>query len=151
MDQVVMPKDNLERLIKHLVHIEEQKERILSEYYSAITAERRSVEVFIDEYIKNVEAYISDCQARGAECSSLVIIGSTVEIEDIQYQEIDHYQIINPFESNIRGKTNTASFLSPMGRALLLRKPNEKVIVETPAGKFQYKILSVEMFENKCN
>lgn len=150
MKREVMPKIVFERLIKHLVSIEEQKERILKDYYSALTTERRSFELFIEDYIKKVEKHISNCQVSATvkEFCPRCIIGSYVEIEDVEYKETEKYHIISPFENNLRDVTQTASYLSPMGRALLFKKPNEEFVVETPAGKFRFRIKSIDMFEN---
>ena len=149
MEKEVVPKAVFENMIKHLVHIEEEKDKILSEYYSAITAERMAFELFITDYIKKIEEYIANCQASETvnDFFPRIIIGSTVEIYDMQYNEAEKYQVISPFGNNILPRTLTASHLSPMGRALLHKKPNETVIVDTPAGQFTYKILSIEMFE----
>lgn len=151
MEKETVPKEVFEKLVKHLVNIEDQQEKILNEYYAALTTERASFEFFITDYIQKVEKYLSSCEVSETinEYCPRIIIGSTAVVEDVELKEKEKYQIISPFENNAKSIVETASYLSPMGRALLMKKPHEEVLVETPAGKFPYKILSVEMFSHQ--
>ncbi|MGE4284347.1 MAG: GreA/GreB family elongation factor [Clostridia bacterium] len=147
MSKEVVSKQMFEIMVKHLVNIEEEKEQVLGKYYPDITEKRDAYEAVITEYIKKIEGYISNYKVDDAIKSACpcVIIGSIVELEDLQYNEIEKYQIVSPFESKMAFKTETASYLSPMGKALLLKRPNEQVNVETPMGKFAYIIKSIEV------
>ena len=153
MEKEIVPKEVFEKLVKHLVYIEEQQEYILNDYYAAITAERVSFESFMADYIQKVEKYLSSCEVSETinEYCPRIIIGSTAIVEDVELKEEEKYQIISPFENNAKGVIETASYLSPMGKALLLKKPHEEVLVETPVGKFPYKILSIDMFPHLTN
>lgn len=150
MKKEIVPKKIFEMLVKHLVNTEEQKDRILSEYFSAFTAEQVAFEGMITDYIKKIEEYIASHEiGETVEVfCPFVIIGSIVEIENMQFNEVDKYQIVSPFENDIGSTTDTASYLAPMGKAMLLKKLNEVFIVETPVGRYSYKIKSIDMFGN---
>ena len=52
------------------------------------------------------------------------------------------YQLVSEEESDIRqGKI---SVKSPIGRALVGKNPGDKVVVEVPAGRIEYEILSID-------
>ncbi|MBZ4647049.1 MAG: hypothetical protein JG777_2538 [Clostridia bacterium] len=147
MAGIVLPKSVFEVLVKHLVDIEEEKEQLLERYYPDTTKEREAFEDFINNYIKEVEGYISNAKVTKStkKTCPFVIIGSVVEIEDLHYNEVEKYQIVSPFESNSNSNADFASYLSPMGKALLLKKVKDKVMVETPMGQFTYIIKSIEI------
>ncbi len=71
-----------------------------------------------------------------------VRIGSTVTIREEGSSEDERYTIVGAAEANPRdGKISQKS---PIGAALLGRKKNEKVTVETPNGKVVFKIRKIE-------
>ncbi|HUQ85103.1 MAG TPA: transcription elongation factor GreA [Candidatus Limnocylindrales bacterium] len=68
-----------------------------------------------------------------------VYIGSTVTLADEKKERT--YQIVGDLEANPgEGKL---SLLSPIGRAIVGKKLNTEVEIETPAGKFTYKITKI--------
>ncbi|NLY44356.1 MAG: GreA/GreB family elongation factor [Clostridiaceae bacterium] len=143
----VLSKAVFEMLVKHLVEIEEEKEQILGKYYPDTTEERELFIDLIDNYIGKIEEFIYKAKVKkdAEEACPFVIIGSTVEIEDMHCNEIERYKIISPFESNSNVNIDLASYLSPMGKALLLKKVNDIVLVETPMGQFTYIVRSIKL------
>ena len=71
-----------------------------------------------------------------------VQIGNTVQLHDIEFDEEVEYTIVGSTEVNLA--ENRISNESPIGRALLGAKKGATVDVEAPAGKIQYKILSIK-------
>ncbi|MEW8971505.1 MAG: GreA/GreB family elongation factor, partial [Mesobacillus sp.] len=65
-------------------------------------------------------------------------------VEDVANDERISFYIISPFSSNqeIDEYENCASYLSPVGKALLLKEPGDQVIVETPSMIQEYRIKS---------
>jgi len=56
--------------------------------------------------------------------------------------EPETYHLVGPAEANpLEGKISDAS---PLGRALLGKRPGDKVTVNAPDGSFEYVIISVE-------
>jgi transcription elongation factor GreA len=73
--------------------------------------------------------------------SEQVNIGSTITIQEDDY-EPETWFLVGPNEADPRkGKI---SHESPIGKALLGHKVNDKVEVVTPAGKIQFKIVKIE-------
>lgn len=143
----VMSDSMFNALVKHLVDIEEEKERIVHEYYPNITYERDNFNQLIGGYIKQIEGYISKAKVdkAGSDICPFVTIGSIVEVEDLTYQETEKLKIVSPFINKVNMKCNCASYLSPMGKELLLKRVKDKVEIKTPVGKCIYKIKSIEM------
>lgn len=153
MNKTRLSKEVFEILVKHLVDIEEEKERLLERYFPETTDDRQNFEAMIDEYFKGIENYISITKVNDivkSECP-FIIIGCVVELESEEDDESETYQIVSPFESKLSSNFDYASYLSPMGRALLLKRKGDKVDIETPMGKFTYIIKNIkipqEMFE----
>ena len=71
-----------------------------------------------------------------------VQIGNTVRVLDEEFNEKIDYIIVGSTEVNLA--ENKISNESPLGKALLGAKRNQKVEVEAPAGTLKYKILSIK-------
>ena len=64
-----------------------------------------------------------------------------VKILDCEFEEELEYKIVGSTEANsLKGKISNES---PVGKALLGKKVGDTVTVETPAGEFSYKVLSI--------
>lgn len=70
-----------------------------------------------------------------------VQVGNVVQILDIEFNEKVEYKIVGSTEVDLA--ENKISNESPIGSALLGRKKNEIVDVETPGGVIQLKILKI--------
>lgn len=134
-------------LVKHLVDIEEERDQIIEDYYTDPTPEKEDVKMLINNYITKIENFITQAKIEKAEKDNLpfVIIGSIVEIEDLSYHKIEKLQIISPFFNHVDMQLDYASYLSPMGQALLLKKVNDIVNLKTPVGQLKYKIYSIQL------
>ena len=71
-----------------------------------------------------------------------VQIGNTVKVLDEEFNEKIDYIIVGSTEVNLA--ENKISNESPLGKALLGAKRNQKVEIEAPAGTLKYKILSIK-------
>ncbi len=79
---------------------------------------------------------------QGAPRAERVMLGSTVVIHDITYDELVKYTLVSSSEADPRaGKISVAS---PVGKALLDHNAGEVVEVVAPAGKLLYRIDSIE-------
>ena len=106
--------------------------------YDAAKDEQREIEARIEEIekiLKNVE--VADDEPKG----NVVSIGSTVKIFDEEMNEELEYKIVGSTEANIL--QNKISNESPVGAALMGKKKNQKVSVETASGVLKFKILSI--------
>jgi len=73
--------------------------------------------------------------------TSKVNIGCFVKILDKQRNNEVEYKIMGEHESDPMKKI--ISNVSPLGSALMHKRVNEEIEVETPSGKLQFKILSI--------
>ena len=106
--------------------------------YDAAKDEQREIELRIEEIekiLKNVE--VADDEPKG----NVVSIGSTVKIYDEELDEEVEYKIVGSTEANIL--QNKISNESPVGAALMGKKKNQKITVDTASGVLKFKILAI--------
>jgi len=107
--------------------------------YDAAKDEQRDIEARIEELekiLKNAEAVVEE----EADLDK-VSIGCSVKILDCEFDEELEYKIVGSTEANsLKGKISNES---PVGKALLGKQVGDTVTVETPAGEFSYKVLSI--------
>ncbi len=107
--------------------------------YDAAKEEQRDIELRIEEIdkiLKNAELVTDDDVD-----SSVINIGCTVRIKDLEFDEELEYKIVGSTEANsLKGKISNES---PVGKALIGAKVGQKVEVETPSGVIEYKILEI--------
>lgn len=141
--KVYLTQKSFESLLTHLVNFEEQKDSILDEYFPHLNQERLEAARLIGKYNEKLAQIIRNIVTSDEADSTFpwVIIGSHVVIRDLASQEIFTYTISGPYQ-DISG-WDSVSYLSPVGRALLLKKAGDMVTVQTPGGKYEYEILSI--------
>jgi transcription elongation factor GreA len=72
-------------------------------------------------------------------------IGSIVDIRDAYDQTVETVHIVSPFLNQGQVNYTFASYLSPMGRELLLKRKGDKVMVKLPAGYSHYIINDIRL------
>lgn len=141
-----LSKDAFESLIQHLKEVEANKSKIIDEFSGDSPEELREFEYFVMSYIKRIENFVDEIKNDEKDnFSPLVIIGSEVDVKDLDNDKHFMFRIVSPFKSQRESKrTFDVSCLSPVGQALLLKKLGDTVEVEAPGGIFQYKIESIK-------
>ena len=71
-----------------------------------------------------------------------VIFGATVKLLDLETEKKISYKLVGQDEADI--KKDLIFFKSPIGKALIGKRKNEMVIVNTPSGEKNFEILDVE-------
>ena len=72
---------------------------------------------------------------------------SKVTIKDMQTKEEYTYQIVGPQQANpMKGRISDEC---PVGKAILGKKVGQTVVVEAPTGNLKYKIISIELNDEK--
>lgn len=101
----------------------------------------RDQQSFVEGRISEIEYILKHAVLiEGGDKTGKVGIGSTVHVELESGQQ--KYQIVGSTEANPdEGKISN---VSPLGQALLGKKPGEEVEIEVPSGIMTYKILKVE-------
>ena len=74
--------------------------------------------------------------------------GSTVSVEDLQSGERLTYRLVFPEEAD--PNQGHVSLSSPVGRALLNKKPGDEVQVTTPGGRRQLEILDLATIHDEA-
>ena len=108
--------------------------------YDAAKDEQRDIEARIEEIekiLKNAEVVVED-----EVDSDKINIGCTVKVFDITFDEEMEFKLVGSTEANsLEGKISNES---PVGHALIGKKINDVVDVETQAGVIQYKVLDIQ-------
>lgn len=70
-----------------------------------------------------------------------VVFASRVLLENIDTEENVEYQIVGPDESDIdKGRI---SMMSPLGKAMLGKKPGDEIVLDAPGGKRFYELVEI--------
>jgi transcription elongation factor GreA len=70
-----------------------------------------------------------------------VVFASKVLLENIDTGEDVKYQLVGPDESDI--ENGRISISSPLGRAMLGKKPGDEVSINVPGGKRNYELVEI--------
>ena len=69
------------------------------------------------------------------------VFGCKVVLENIETGEDVSYQLVGPDESNI--ENGRISVSSPLGKALIGRKPGDELTLEVPGGRRSYELIEI--------
>ncbi len=111
-----------------------------AEYHAA-----KEQQSFTEGRIADIEGKLSNAQIidiTTVDAGGKVIFGATVEIEDINTEDVVSYQIVGVDEADI--KQSRISVSSPIARALIGKEVEDVVTVKTPSGDKEYEILSIQ-------
>lgn len=101
----------------------------------------RDAQAKLEGRIKELEYKLENAKIISNDSKDTVSIGSTVTISYIDDDEIEEYKIVGSLEAD--PFNNKISNESPIGAAIIGKKVNEIVSVETPNGSFDVKIESI--------
>lgn len=69
------------------------------------------------------------------------VFASRVLLENIETGEGVEYQLVGPDESDIQGGRISVS--SPLGQAIVGRRPGEEIVLQAPGGKRVYELVQI--------
>ena len=69
------------------------------------------------------------------------VFACTVVLENVDTGEDVEYQLVGPEESNI--EKGRISVTSPLGKAIIGKKPGEEIVLNAPAGKRVYELVEI--------
>jgi transcription elongation GreA/GreB family factor len=72
----------------------------------------------------------------------VVEMGDTVTVREQGSSDTERYKIVGPVEARVDDSRISAE--SPLGAALLGRRPSETVTVDAPAGSIRYAVVFIE-------
>lgn len=142
---VFLTRDAFDSLLANLLEIEEGIPSILDGFCSGSSTEAREIKQILNDYLARLNDIIPSISTveTGDNLFPYVIVGCEVTVEDAESRKTHRYRLISPLESRI--DIQQISFLSPLGKALLLKKIGERFTIETPGGNFTYKVLSIRL------
>ncbi|KAF1083906.1 Transcription elongation factor GreB [Sporotomaculum syntrophicum] len=143
-ERVELTKQTYENLIAGLVQVEEVKEDLLKDFFPDEIKERNKMMQTIENYISCVSQLAQNIKISETADNKLpmVLIGSEVDLEDLDYNETTKLRIMLPGEDM---DIDDASCLSPIGTSLLLKKVGEEIAVQTPGGVCRYRVNAISL------
>ncbi len=148
-NKFALSKNIFENIVKHLVDLEDEKNKLMEEYFPEPTMERNEFRKLLDKYITQVDRLLKNTGVSENVDNHFpfVIIGSEVEVQDYETNDVFEFKIVPPFQGS--AGNNDVSYLSPIGKSLLLKKVGDKAVVNAPGGEFCYKIISISLPASK--
>jgi len=110
-----------------------------AEYHAA-----REQQSFAEGRIAEIESKLANAQiidVTKIDANGKVVFGCTVELQDLESDEIVVYQIVGDDEADI--KEGRISISSPIARALIGKEQEDIVTVKAPGGDREYEIIAV--------
>lgn len=153
--EVLLTPDGLKKLEEELENLKSVKRREVAERikvaigYGDISEnseyeDAKNEQAFIEGRIITLEKMLRNARIINNDEIDLnaVSIGSTVVVEDLEFNETLEYTIVGTAESD--PLKNKISNESPVGRAIIGKTKGTTVEVSVPAGIIQYKILDIK-------
>ncbi|KON89950.1 hypothetical protein AF332_26070 [Sporosarcina globispora] len=134
-----------EYFIKHLTFIDENYQDLNSLYLSSTPLKERKRD-FLSIYVSEVEQYIALCnQATAIQPLRKVFIGTKVTVIFDGEDDREDYHICLPEQSD--PDNGRISFLSPVGRQLLLKNLGEQTSLIIPSGQLDVVIENISYWD----
>lgn len=129
-------------LINQLVFFDEQYSLFFDHYVRDYGKEKQTVDDMIQRYKQTLEQLLAkDDSALFESLKSVTLLGSSVKVlfEEDGFEE--SFTVVYP--TDIDPDNNRISFLSPIGRQLLLAAPHDFVVLESPVGRQQVQVREI--------
>ena len=154
MEQVPITKEGYEALKKELEYLKkvERPKNIkaieearahgdITENAEFEAAKNR--QAFIDGKLSDLEYKLSRADIIDSKILSndRAVFASSVVLENIDTGENVKYQLVGPDEANI--EKGRISVHSPLGRAIIGKKPGDEIILQAPGGKRFYELVEI--------
>ncbi|MET3696641.1 transcription elongation factor GreA [Bacillus oleivorans] len=142
---------NKEFFVDQLVHIDENIKELTNLYISSTPVDERRKH-FFSLYVLELEELLKQNQKNNViSFFPKVFIGTKVTVMYEDDHETEDYVICFPEQSD--PDNGFISFLSPVGRQLLLRKIGEQLLLKVPTGELSVSIKEIsfagDWLENK--
>ena len=156
MDKEPITSAGLENLKEELIFLKEKKRPQIvaaisearshgdlkenAEYHAAKEQQAQTESRVIE--INDTIARANVIDIKKIENNGNIIFGSTVTVKDLEFSKKKTYKIVGKDEADI--SKNLIYFKSPIGRALISKSLEDKVIVETPSGEKTFEVLDIQ-------
>lgn len=133
-----------ERLVHQLVTLGDERNQFLDAFFPMQGKERTEINQLLSKYTRFIEARLAK---PGENPHSAVLIGCNVEMLDLDYKETDRFTIVYPGEAD--PDQNLISFLSPIGKHLLMASIGDEIDIPTPSGSMRVRITGISFDETE--
>jgi len=145
--------EGLEKLKKELNYLKTVKRKEIAERLkrtasfgdlseNAAFHEAKDAQAFLEGRILELEKIVKNAKVLELKKNGKIQIGSQVQLKNKEDKQIFKFKIVGESETNpLQGKI---SYESPLGKALLGKLEGDRVKIESPEGKIEYKVLKVE-------
>jgi len=151
--RIMLTKPVFERLVEHLVFIEENTDTLANFCFPDLPIERENMRKLFREYAVKIEdeferTVIINSPEKYRDTANLnefpfVILGSQVRVADQSSSCSTVFKLIHPIEQSSR--INEVTCLSALGKALFMKKVGSEAVVDTPARQKRYKIETIRL------
>lgn len=153
MRSITLTKPVFEKLIEHLIYIEESSDSLAEFIFPESAKERDEMKLFFRKYVEAIENELEKVTVvkshRVGTCPEtlnhfpFVIIGSEVDLEDESGRLSGVYRLIHP-DSPSKVK-NEITYLSPIGKQLMMKKTGSKINIEMQSEIRQLRVKSIRL------
>jgi len=100
-------------------------------------------QAFLDGRVGDLEYKLSRADIIDPETlpKDRVVFSCSVVLENTDTGENVEYQLVGPDESNV--EQGRISILSPLGKAIIGKKPGDEIILQTPGGQRAYELVEI--------
>lgn len=134
-----------EFFVRQLIMFDDERARFLDAYFPDFGNGRFQADQLLSDYTQVLRNQL----AGGEESwSEKVLIGSRVRISYLDDMSTDILAIVSPHQAvlpEVGSGECPVSFLSPMGKQLLMKSCGELVHVQTPSGRLPVKIEQISL------
>jgi len=154
MPDIYLTREGYTKLHKELEHLKKVKRREISkqlEYARSLGDLRENAEYdsakqaqgLLEKRIAELENSLSQSKILDDEKidKGKAYLGAQITLKDLDTDDEIVYALVNPEEADIA--QNKISVTSPVGKAILGHKLNDKVEIQVPAGTIKYKITKI--------
>ncbi|NHN33379.1 GreA/GreB family elongation factor [Paenibacillus agricola] len=128
------------QLINQLVYFDEEKSNFLNLYFPAYGRERTDMDQLLVSYCEELELILTHPDEKSIH--STVLIGSQVKLRYLDDDFIESFSIVFPEQT--KPDNNHISFLSPIGKQILLSKPTQAHQLYVPSGVIHLSIEEIQ-------
>ncbi|NQV93065.1 transcription elongation factor GreA [Candidatus Kaiserbacteria bacterium] len=148
-----LTQEKFEELTKELEHLKTTKRKEIAESLeyarslgdlseNAEYQDAREMQAATEERVTQLEYILKDPQIVTHKKSDVISLGSKVSIQKDGEKETHEYILVGSEEADIQKRK--ISYVSPLGNSMIGKKKGDSFTFETPNGKQNYTIKSVE-------
>lgn len=128
---------------RHVAWIEQDKLEVSEKLFEFDYQEKVEYEQFMEGYLEKLKTLFKNESINGDDMQYVTISSVVTVFDEVEGERMD-FKIVSPNDDSIFEDVIPASYLSKVGRAMLLRAKNERVEVTTPQGVFYYRIEDIK-------